>query len=57
MRNFVIPVSVKVKISFSDISENNRTFTDRGEDNMKKIYGYASYVLSFIKNTQLIKAR
>ena len=57
MRNFVIPMSVKIQISFSDISENNRTFTDRGEDDMKKIYGYASYVLSFIKNTQLIKAR
>ena len=41
MRNFVIPVSLKVQISFSDISENNRTFTDRGEDDMKKIYGYA----------------
>ena len=57
MRNIVSLVSVKVQISFSDISENNRTFTDRGEDDMKKIYGYASYVLSFIKNTQLIKAR
>ena len=34
-------MSVKIQISFSDISENNRTFTDRGEDDMKKIYGYA----------------
>ena len=34
-------LSVKAKISFSDISENNRTITDRGEDDMKKIYGYA----------------
>ncbi len=50
-------MSEKALISFSDISENNRTFTDRGGQEMKKVYGYASYALSFIKNTQLIKAR
>lgn len=41
MRNFVNPLSIKAQISFSDISENNRTFTDRGGQEMKKVYGYA----------------